>query len=402
MSAQSATRQEAETPEMVLRRLRESTQRWLQQERLRPRLSSGLVGLDECLGGGWPLGKVAELVGPRSCGRTTAALATVAAATGRGEVVAWIDLPDTLDPPSLAAVGVDLERVLWVRPATREQAVRATELVLEAGGFTVVVLDLLPARAGDRGQGTGDGKGRAWGSGAITGVRELPSGLGSGVRGPGSGREGDSRLSALDSRPGGCSRVGGLSRVGGGGDPSTLDLRPSTGWVEDSRLSTLDSRPGGRGKGALALRLARAVERAGVAALVLAERPWAGSLAGVTVWLERSGAQWLGGERGGPRWLAGLSPRPSLQPPALPVARGPWSVARPPTHRMDRKSGDRAEGSLRAPSTEHRPLPSPDPGPRPPDPNPSDSLSTPSAVPDTDPQALALALRVGGLEGACG
>ncbi|HNX51001.1 MAG TPA: hypothetical protein PLS53_13065 [Thermoanaerobaculaceae bacterium] len=262
VNAQPVTRQETEMPEAVLRRLRESTQRWLQQERLRPHLTSGLIEVDACLGGGWPLGKVAELVGPRSCGRATVATATVAAATGRGEVVAWIDLSDALDPPSLARAGVDLERVLWVRPATHEQAVRASELVLEAGGFTAVVLDLVPIRRERCARGSG-----------VAGKHPgPPDGLGSGVRGPGSS------------------------------------------WEEGSRFSALDSRTGGRGKAALALRLARAVERAGIAALVLVERPWTGSLAGVTVWLERGGARWLGGNRGGPRWLAGLPLRPSLHP----------------------------------------------------------------------------------------
>ncbi|MGV8038771.1 MAG: hypothetical protein AB2L07_01340 [Thermoanaerobaculaceae bacterium] len=267
-----------ESPEEVLRSLREQTRRWRQQELLRPCLSSGSTALDAWLGGGWPLGKVAELVGRHCAGRTTAAVATVAAATARGEVVAWIDAADALDPASLAAAGVDLERVLWVRPATPEQAVRAAELVLEAGGFTVVVVDLVPGRParheaeGNRQEEAGERMG--WGSGGGQGVDGLVEGLGSGVRGPGP---------ALD-----------------------------------SRLSTLGSRRGGRG--ALALRLARVVERARVVALVLAERPWAGGLAGVTVHLQRGAARWLGGARNGPRWLAGMALVPGR--PAGHEARG--------------------------------------------------------------------------------
>jgi hypothetical protein len=155
------------------------------------------------------------------------AVATVAAATARGEVVAWLDLADALDPASATAAGVDLARVLWVRPRGVEDAVRAAELVLEVGGFTVVVLD-----------------------------------LGAGARGV----------------PGAETRLGGARR---------------------------------RGRGALRLRLARAVERAGVVTLVLADRPWVGTLAGVTVVLERGGVRW--DECGGARWLSGISLRARVE-----------------------------------------------------------------------------------------
>lgn len=240
-----------ESPEEVLHSLREQTRRWRQQELLRPCLSSGSASLDARLGGGWLIGKVAELVGPHSTGRTTAAVTTVAAATARGEVVAWVDMADAIDPASLAAAGAELSRVLWVRPATPEQAVRAAELVLEAGGFTVVVVDLAPGRPGDRGEGTG----------------------------------GSDRWSVVGER--------------------RFD-HPS-----DHRSPNTGHRQGGRG--ALALRLARAVERARVVALVLVERPWAGGLAGVTVHLQRGAARWLGGARNGPRWLAGVALRPAAQ-----------------------------------------------------------------------------------------
>jgi hypothetical protein len=200
----------------VLRSLREASARWIRQERARPRLASGVAELDRWLKGGWPSGKIGELVGELSTGCSGTAMATVAAATIRGEVVAWIDPVDAFDPASARARGVDLRRVLWVRPRGEEDAVRAAELVLEVGGFTVVVLDL---GKGHRAQGTG--------------------------------------------------------------------------------------RRGGRRRGPLRLRLARAVERVGAVVLVLAERPWAGTLAGVTLRFERRGAQW-GGEAGSSRWLAGL------------------------------------------------------------------------------------------------
>ncbi|MDD5564751.1 MAG: hypothetical protein PHQ91_13640 [Thermoanaerobaculaceae bacterium] len=201
--------------------LRQASQRWVQRERARTRIATGVAALDALLGGGWSQGKVGELVGPASSGRSAAAAAAVAAATARGEVTAWLDPADAFDPASAAAAGVDLERVLWVRPRGVGETVRAAELVLGTGGFTVVVLDL----------------------GAAAAV-----------------------------------------------------ARERNGASRD----------------ALALRLARATERAGAVTLVLAGRPWAGTLAAATVALARGEARW-GGERGGPRWLEDLALQPQVE-----------------------------------------------------------------------------------------
>ena len=131
----------AQEPEEFLADLRRATVRWRQQEQARPRVTSGVPEVDRLLGGGWPQGKVGELLGPVSSGRTGIAMTTVAAATRRGEVTAWVDPADAFDPASAAAAGVVLSRVLWVRPQALEDGVRAAELVLAAGGFTVLVLD---------------------------------------------------------------------------------------------------------------------------------------------------------------------------------------------------------------------------------------------------------------------
>jgi recA bacterial DNA recombination protein len=154
---------EHERLERTLAALRETSMRWARRENVRPRRSTGLAALDEALHGGWPQGRLSELVGPISSGRTGIAMATLALATGHGEVVAWVDGSDTFDPVSASAIGMDLARVLWVRPRSREEAVRAVELVLEAGGFTVVVVDLAgPDRAGLPGWVGSSG----WGAGA--------------------------------------------------------------------------------------------------------------------------------------------------------------------------------------------------------------------------------------------
>lgn len=238
-----------ESVALVLRRLREESQRWVRRER--PCLSTGVPWLDPLVGGGWALGKVSELVGPASSGSSAIAVATAVAATGRGELVAFLDVADALDPPSLAAVGVDLTRVLWVRPRNLEAAVRAAELLLEAGGFTVVVVDLGPG-PGDTGQ-------RAPRAPTLVSSAELTS-----------------------------AERGGLGEALAAGRVEGVAPGPSAS----------------RRRGPLALRLARAVERARSVGLVLAERPWVGAHAALTLRLGHATPCWRGGTV---RWLDGLS-----------------------------------------------------------------------------------------------
>jgi hypothetical protein len=106
------------------------------------RLSSGSTRIDALLGGGLPRGRVSEVLGPLTSGKTSLLWVLLAAATRRGEVVAWVDLADALHPASAAAAGADLERVLWVRPPSLTDGLRCTELLLQAGGFGVVAFDL--------------------------------------------------------------------------------------------------------------------------------------------------------------------------------------------------------------------------------------------------------------------
>ena len=111
--------------------------------------------VDACLRGGLPRGQLSELSGSCSSGRMTLLLQLMSAATQRGEIVALIDTCDRLDVASAAAAGVDLDRLLWVRgsgfgPETRDQgpetsvdrALKALNLVLQAGGFSLVAIDL--------------------------------------------------------------------------------------------------------------------------------------------------------------------------------------------------------------------------------------------------------------------
>jgi hypothetical protein len=177
-------------------------------------VSSGIPALDT-LTGGLPRGCLTEICGPASSGRTAVLLASLATATRRGEYCAVIDASDALDPHSVAAAGVDLDRLLWVRcgddsksagapPLSRtlrqggtfdflsqgplpldfwqsevedtrprcegnappekslrntrqsehrlEQVLRATDLLLESGGFGLIILDLadLPPQSARR------------------------------------------------------------------------------------------------------------------------------------------------------------------------------------------------------------------------------------------------------------
>src|SRR5271168_1500319 len=82
---------------------------------VRPTMATGIVALDELLGGGLPVGAISEIVGPECSGRTSLALAFLARITRQGKVCAWVDVSDTLHPESAAAAGIDLDRLLWVR-----------------------------------------------------------------------------------------------------------------------------------------------------------------------------------------------------------------------------------------------------------------------------------------------
>jgi RecA/RadA recombinase len=111
------------------------------------RIRTGLVDLDLLLDGGLPRGVVTELVGAGSSGRTTLACALAAAVTSAGDLAACIDLPDALDPAHASAAGIDLGRLLWVRPRDLRGALQAAEHVLDTGGFSLVLVDLDDPRA---------------------------------------------------------------------------------------------------------------------------------------------------------------------------------------------------------------------------------------------------------------
>ena len=105
--------------------------------------SSGHAELDAALGGGLRRGHLSEIIGASSSGRSSIVARALAAATERGEAAALVDTCDTFDPASGAACGLTLSRLLWVRETgDASRALKAFSLILQAGGFGLVVLDL--------------------------------------------------------------------------------------------------------------------------------------------------------------------------------------------------------------------------------------------------------------------
>jgi hypothetical protein len=138
-------------PETFRARIRSARELGREPAPERPPLATSLALLDRLLDGGLPRGRMIELVGRRTCGRFATVLAVLAASTGAGESTALVDLGDALDPRAAEAAGVDLERLLWLRPASIRQTLAAAEVLLEAGFCTVVVELGPPPVAGGRG-----------------------------------------------------------------------------------------------------------------------------------------------------------------------------------------------------------------------------------------------------------
>ncbi len=103
---------------------------------------SGVPELD-AVAGGLLLGAITEIHGPASSGRATLLASILAAAAQRGEICALADASDSFDPASAAAAGLDLSRLLWVRcGGNSEHALKTVDMLIQAGGFGVVALDL--------------------------------------------------------------------------------------------------------------------------------------------------------------------------------------------------------------------------------------------------------------------
>src|SRR6187431_1072743 len=109
-------------------------------------VSTGSLGLDIALGvGGLPRGRVIEIYGPESSGKTTLALHTVAEAQKKGGICAFVDAEHALDPVYGRKLGVDLENLLISQPDTGEQALEIADTLVRSGSIDVLVIDSVAA-----------------------------------------------------------------------------------------------------------------------------------------------------------------------------------------------------------------------------------------------------------------
>jgi recombination protein RecA len=109
-------------------------------------ISTGSIGLDIALGiGGLPKGRVVEIYGPESSGKTTLALHVIAEEQRSGGVCAFVDAEHALDPVYAKKVGVDIDELLISQPDTGEQALEITETLVRSGAVSVVVVDSVAA-----------------------------------------------------------------------------------------------------------------------------------------------------------------------------------------------------------------------------------------------------------------
>ncbi len=109
-------------------------------------IPTGSLALDIAVGvGGYPRGRVIEIYGPESSGKTTLALHIVAQAQKRGGEVAFVDAEHALDPDYAARIGVDIDSMLVSQPDTGEQALEITDALVRSGAVDVVVVDSVAA-----------------------------------------------------------------------------------------------------------------------------------------------------------------------------------------------------------------------------------------------------------------
>ncbi|MCG1008749.1 recombinase RecA [Salinicoccus sp. ID82-1] len=109
-------------------------------------VSTGSITLDKALGvGGYPKGRIIEIYGPESSGKTTVALHAIAEAQKNGGIAAFIDAEHALDPDYAQNLGVDIENLYLSQPDTGEQALEITEAFVRSGAVDIVVVDSVAA-----------------------------------------------------------------------------------------------------------------------------------------------------------------------------------------------------------------------------------------------------------------
>ena len=109
-------------------------------------ISSGNTAIDVALGiGGWPRGRIVEIYGPESSGKTTVALHAIAEAQRAGGIAAFIDAEHALDPDYARKLGVDTDNLLVSQPDTGEQALEIADMLVRSGAIDMIVIDSVAA-----------------------------------------------------------------------------------------------------------------------------------------------------------------------------------------------------------------------------------------------------------------
>ena len=109
-------------------------------------ISTGSLGIDIALGiGGMPKGRIIEIYGPESSGKTTLALSVIAQAQKKGGTCAFIDAEHALDPGYAKKIGVDIENLLISQPDAGEQALEIADTLVRSGAIDVLVVDSVAA-----------------------------------------------------------------------------------------------------------------------------------------------------------------------------------------------------------------------------------------------------------------
>jgi hypothetical protein len=107
------------------------------------RISTGIPAIDALAAGGIPRGALTEIYGPPSSGRTSLLLSLLSRITANQEYAALIDTSDAFDTASAAEAGVQLSRLVWIRcGGNAEHALKVADLMVQAGGFGMIVMDL--------------------------------------------------------------------------------------------------------------------------------------------------------------------------------------------------------------------------------------------------------------------
>lgn len=109
------------------------------------RVSTGSLSLDAALGGGLPMGRIVEIYGPESSGKTTLTLHVIAESQKKGGVAAFVDAEHALDPAYARKLGVQVDDLLISQPDTGEQALEIVDVLVRSGAVNIIVVDSVAA-----------------------------------------------------------------------------------------------------------------------------------------------------------------------------------------------------------------------------------------------------------------